>query len=229
MDRLGLFAKYWQPGMVKRRLAASIGDYNASQVYYECLKIILSRLENVCTERVLAYTPASQHAEFVKLSAVGWTLQVQSDGNLGERMFDFFSSAWDEGGERVVLMGSDSPTLPVQYVHDAFAALQRAEVVLGPTSDGGYYLIGLSRSNRHLFEEIQWSTSRVWGQTIEILERLGCSYETLPKWYDVDNHSDLIRLSRELSSLNTREPVWADLRKVVEKNIQLSNGGNIQL
>ena len=143
-------------------------------------------------------------------------------------MFDFFSRTWDEGGERVVLMGSDSPTLPIQYVHDAFAALQRAEVVLGPTSDGGYYLIGLQRPNRHLFEGIQWSTSRVWGQTIEILERLGCSHETLPKWYDVDDHSDLIRLSRELSSLDNQEPIWTDLRKVVEKNIQLSNGGNSQ-
>jgi len=112
----------------------------------------------------------------------------QCDGDLGERLADFFAPQFERGAKRVVSR-SDSPTLPLDSVSSAFAQLHSADVVIGPATDGGYYLIGTSRHLPQLFADLRWSSADVLQQTTRGLERpqkLGL----LPLWYDVDTLDD---------------------------------------
>ena len=123
------------------------------------------------------------------------------------------------GAASVVILGTDSPSVPVAYVQQAFAALQRREVVLGPSEDGGYYLIGLRRDLPQLFEGIAWSTTRVWQQTTDRLATTSAadSYEILPAWYDVDDIEDLSRLTRELSTMQGGDPALTGLLRQLRR------------
>jgi glycosyltransferase A (GT-A) superfamily protein (DUF2064 family) len=96
---------------------------------------------------------------------------------------------------------SDGPTVPAAYLEQAIARLQEADVVLGPSEDGGYYLIGLKQARPELFRDIEWSTERVTAQTLARIHTLGLNGALLPSWYDVDRPADLDRLRVELATL----------------------------
>jgi glycosyltransferase A (GT-A) superfamily protein (DUF2064 family) len=197
--------------------------------------------------RVLAYAPAERAVEFAALvrcagGGRSWLMQPQSAGDLGVRMDRFFRDSLELGAERVVLIGSDSPTLPVEFVHQAFDELRDREVVLGPSDDGGYYLIGLARAVGSavrtdvpgqdelaalgpqsgpypfaaLFDGIPWSTPQVWPRTITRLDRQGYSYAVLPTWYDVDEPADLDRLREELRRVTADESLGILRQRVSE-------------
>ena len=201
MDDFGIFAKYWEPGRVKTRLAVDLGFAAASELYREFLVTLVRRFAKCADMRTLVYTPDESADEFMKLAGDCWSVEPQSQGCLGTRMTAFFDHRFEQNAERVVLIGSDSPSLPIKYVESAFRALHSSDVVLGPTDDGGYYLIGASQKVGGIFEAIDWSTDRVWEQTIARAEALSLSYETQPGWYDVDDGNDLKRLGIELAEV----------------------------
>ncbi len=212
-----MFAKYWEPRQVKTRLAASLGPIAASELYRGFVATLAHRFREMGDRRVIGFTPAERRAEFADLGGSHWELQSQSQGHLGERLAQFFDEAFRRGAGRVVLIGSDSPTLPVSYVERAFQRLAECDVVLGPTDDGGYYLVGASRPVNVMFHDIDWSTPRVWEQTIARLAQHQLTYETLPPWYDVDELPDLQRLQGELSQMQADELPWQDLRNAVNE------------
>jgi hypothetical protein len=214
MDQLGMFAKYWEPGRVKTRLAAAIGDQAASSLYRRFVLTLVQRFADVGQRRVLAYTPAERQTEFESLAAEDWQLAAQAGGNLGERMQAYFANAFRSGATRVVLIGSDSPNLPLDYVNDAFQQLDDAPVVLGPADDGGYYLVGAAGSVPPIFAGIQWSSPQVWAQTLNRLRDADCPYGVLPVWYDVD---DLASLRQVYQDLADREPLDEPLRHLREE------------
>ena len=113
-------------------------------------------------------------------------------------MEHYFSAALAAGGDRVVLLGSDSPNVPVAYVEQAFDALKRNDTVLGPTADGGYYLVGVRGRVPPIFAGVAWSTPQVWEQTATRLRAANCTFAELPVWYDVDDAADLRRLRDDL-------------------------------
>lgn len=194
---LGVFAKHWTPGQVKTRLAGSIGNEQAAEVYRSFVETTLVRLNQLQLTRTLAISPPN-HREAFESIATGWNITNQSDGDLGERMLRFFAGRFQEGHERVVLLGTDSPHVPLEYVEEAFELLIENEAVFGPTEDGGYYLVGLSRRTDHLFEDIPWSTPKVWPTTKLRLQEAGMSHATVSAWYDVDTREDLERLGVDL-------------------------------
>lgn len=211
--QLGIFAKFWQPGAVKTRLAASIGDEAAAGLHRRFVQTLLRRFASAADKQLLCYAPADAGPRFLELDLGSWQLEPQSAGDLGARMQHFFGSTLKpplplgegRGGglasisaSRVVLIGSDSPDLPQEFVQQAFDKLHQYPVVLGPTRDGGYYLIGLSQTIPPIFESIPWSTPAVWPQTIARLESLLLEYHVLPQWYDVDDATDLRRLYHTL-------------------------------
>lgn len=198
MRQFGIFAKYWEPGRVKTRLAATLGAAPASEVYRAFLDCLLERFAATADRRVLAYTPAEREAEFAQLAAGRFELESQSTGDLGERMQAYFAQARQSGSERTVLIGSDSPSLPAPYVELAFERLADTPCVLGPSRDGGYYLLGLSGELPPIFAGLPWSTDRLLELTRARLEAAGCSWSELPEWYDVDDAEDLAELRREL-------------------------------
>lgn len=202
MRRLLIFLKYPTPGRVKTRLAESLGAEAASAVYRACVELTLERLTPLRHETVLCIDPPGAVGRARRWLGSGWAFQPQRGGTLGERLAQATASSFAEGAAPVVVIGTDSPWLDAGRVEAAFDALTRAELVLGPTEDGGYYLVGCSRAAPELFAGIAWSTSGVLAQTLAKAGALGLSVERLPTGYDVDRLTDLHRFMNSLR----REP-----------------------
>jgi len=215
--QLGVFAKYWQPGAVKTRLGTDIGHDRASELYHVFLLTICRRFEAVGDRCVLAYTPDDRYGDFEELAGLTWELERQSTGDLGCRMRDHFAAAFQKDADAVVLIGSDTPTLPLELIEQAFDLLAEYRVVLGPSSDGGYYLVGASGGVPPIFSGISWSSPHVWSETIGLLDKAGLSFGTLPEWYDVDDQSTLNRLYKELKETHRSSPPLADLWDAVHR------------
>jgi rSAM/selenodomain-associated transferase 1 len=188
---LGIFGKQPVPGQVKTRLAAGLGDDAAAAIHEAMLFDTLEtwRSEAILTpggRRVLVYAPADAGPWFDARVPEAFALQPQVEGDLGDRMRGFFAGEFEDGASRVVLIGSDSPTLDPTLVITAFLCLEGRDVVLGPSTDGGYYLVGARGSVPPIFEGIAWSGPSVLNQTIDQLKDTGLSLAVLPPWYDVD-------------------------------------------
>lgn len=219
MKQLGLFAKYWEPGQVKTRLAASIGDLAASHLHRAFLASSLATFQSFPAERILSYWPPERQSEFAELAGPSWTLWPQQSGNLGARMAAYFAAAANHGQERTVLIGSDSPTLPTATVQEAFDQLKQHDVVIGPARDGGYYLIGCRGANPDIFKEIEWGSGQVFDQTIQRLESSRLSYAVLTPWYDIDRLEDLRTLHQELTDRASPQSPNSDLAAAVNQVI----------
>jgi rSAM/selenodomain-associated transferase 1 len=203
MRVLGIFAKRPVAGAVKTRLAKQTTPEWACEVAAAFLGDTLDRAATVRAERVIAFSPAEARAWFETAATGRFDLQPQVDGDLGRRMQAFFEQQVGRGAKCTVIIGADSPTLPVQYVHDAFEALcLGTDLVLGPASDGGYYLIGFGRLGPapSIFDGTEWSSAHVLAQTVE---RLGPSksLKLLPPWYDVDTLADWQVLCGHIAAL----------------------------
>lgn len=120
---------------------------------------------------------------------------------LGERLEKTFRQVFQEGYKEVVIIGIDSPSLPKKTLDRAFKVLHKKDVVLGPTLDGGYYLLGLVKLHPQLFEGIPWGTGAVYRETVERIKKLGLEWEELELWYDVDTTDDLEFLVRDINQL----------------------------
>jgi rSAM/selenodomain-associated transferase 1 len=191
---------------VKSRLHTALTPGTATALY-RCF--LLDRLDGVVglegVVPVLAFTPAEALPAAVALAPPDFRLVAQRGTGLGARLIALFDELLEKGYGAVVVMDSDSPTLPVSYVAEAVTTLEteKADVVLGPTEDGGYYLIGLRSSAPPLFEDVPWSTQKVLDVTLDRARRLGLRVHLLPQWFDVDTEVDLGRLRRSLSTDTT--------------------------
>lgn len=199
MRVLGLFAKEPRSGLVKTRLAAQTSAAWAAEVADAFLRDLLDRLSTIDAQRLLAFAPPGAEAFFSAVAGARYGLIPQSEGHLGQRLSTFFAGQFP-GAQAVVVVGSDSPTLPLEYVQQAFDELQRAEVVLGPALDGGYYLIGCRRLPP-IFEGIRWGTANVLAETIARLTSADWRLALLPPWYDVDTREDWQMLCGHIAAL----------------------------
>jgi rSAM/selenodomain-associated transferase 1 len=171
--------------MAKTRLAGP-PEWGA-EVARAFLLDTISRLSVIEATPLLVYTPAEARDGFLQLiGEQPWGAIKQSEGDLGARLRAFFSEMFTLSVDHVVVIGSDSPTLPVAYIEQAFTLLADSDVVLGPATDGGYYLIGCARHVPEIFEGIDWSSDRVLAQTIGRLSDPTIRLVLLPPWYDVD-------------------------------------------
>ncbi|NLF69437.1 MAG: glycosyltransferase [Candidatus Anammoximicrobium sp.] len=217
MDQFGICAKYWQPGKAKTRLGATVGHAAASGLSKRFLDTLLRRFRGVAQRRVLAYTPPERRAEFAALAAGAWSLEAQAGEDLGQRMQHYFAAAFRNGVRRVVLIGSDTPTLPLEYVNKAFDLLKTYPVVLGPADDGGYYLVGTAGQVPPIFTDVAWSTPLVWSQTQSRLQAAGVRCGVLPAWYDVDDLAALRRMDQELAAQPVLDAALGALRKDIAR------------
>ncbi len=187
---LGIFAKQPRPGQVKTRLSAAVSPEWAAQVAEAFLRDAVHRLGLLADRRVLAFTPHDARPYFTEIVGGRFVLIAQSEGDLGSRMAALFSSQFHAGADAVVLLGTDSPTMPIAFIEQAFTELKSADIVLGPATDGGYYLIGCRRLLA-VFNDVAWSSSRVLEDTVKCLNRTpGLRLALLPPWYDVDTPDD---------------------------------------
>jgi rSAM/selenodomain-associated transferase 1 len=183
---LGLFTKQPLAGEVKTRLAAGSSPKWAAGVATAFLLDLLERLSQVNARRVLAFAPAEAASYFADLAQGRFLLTPQEEGDLGRRMAAFFTAQLQATPRAIVVLGTDAPTVPLALIEQAFSELDRADVVLGPATDGGYYLVGCAQRVPPIFDGIAWSSSRVLEQTVARLGGAGGRLALLPPWYDVD-------------------------------------------
>ncbi len=187
-----IFAKNPIPGKVKTRVTPHITPTDAAELYKAFIVDIVSNtLILKCDRIVIAYTPLNAETSFHEICGQSINYIPQEGYDLGERMKNAFRYTFDKGSKRTVIIGTDSPTLPLSYIRKAFSVLEKVPITIGPTFDGGYYLVGLSEQNNDIFDGVEWSTSRVFSQTLTRIKALNKQFYLLPPWYDVDTPEDL--------------------------------------
>jgi rSAM/selenodomain-associated transferase 1 len=188
---LAIFAKQPIPGQVKTRLCPPLNDATAAALYLESLMETVERMQQG-NNYDLALCYAGDQQWFVD-TFPGILLNVQQGNDLGERMARALNDFLTQGYLRVVLIGSDVPDLPEDIVGRAFNALESVDLVLVPTVDGGYCLVGESNHHPQLFENISWSSESVLVETLEKAKVLKISSELLAEWEDLDDIAALQR------------------------------------
>jgi rSAM/selenodomain-associated transferase 1 len=193
-------AKRPAPGQTKTRLTPPLSPTQAAALYECFLQDTLDLMRRVPkTQPIIAYLPEEAKAYFTEL-APDFEYILQQGPDLGARLDNALTHYLHLGYEHVAIMNSDGPTLPVDCLVAAFEALaDEADVVLGPSDDGGYYLIGLKRPAPRLLREVQMSTSTVTADTLALAAAERLRVHLLPTWYDVDDADALARLVTELS------------------------------
>jgi rSAM/selenodomain-associated transferase 1 len=191
-------AKRPMPGRTKTRLTPPLSPAQAAALYECFLQDTLDLIRRVPqTQPVIAYLPQDAETYFTEL-APDFECILQQGQDLGARLDNALIHYLQLGYRHVAIMNSDSPTLPVDYLAAAFEALAgEADMVLGPSDDGGYYLIGLKRPAPRLLREVQMSTSTVTADTLTLAAKERLRVKLLPAWYDVDDAEALVRLSTE--------------------------------
>jgi rSAM/selenodomain-associated transferase 1 len=201
MRTFGVFCKHPHPGQVKTRLAEHIGPENAVSLAAAFLDDVAFIFRSAGERRMLGYWPAESAPFFDPFTRLGYELWPQPEGDLGSRIAAFFAETLQTGDNRAVLIGSDSPTIPMEYVDMAFEQLEKSDCVIGPATDGGFYLLGLRQTAPAMFQNIVWSGSSVLSQTVQRITDAGLSLSLLPPWYDVDDVDDLWMLAGHIRAM----------------------------
>jgi uncharacterized protein len=205
---IAIMAKAPRVGEAKTRLVPPLSEADAAALSACFIRDAAANIESAARQAAIdgyiAFAPAGAEAEFRPLLARDTRLLPSRRPGLAASLYDAAADLLGAGYGAVCLVNSDSPTLHPGILVAAAEALFPAGdlLVLGPAEDGGYYLIGLKRAHRRLFEDIAWSTPQVFGQTEERARELGLAVTRLPMWYDVDDTSTLERLRSELRRTN---------------------------
>jgi rSAM/selenodomain-associated transferase 1 len=195
-NALVILTKTPQPGQSKTRLVPPLSYTEAADL---ARALLIDQVENLArfdgARLFIAFTPEEAAGYFEGFIVQGFTCFAQRGQSLGERMSHAFEHLFASRFANVILIGSDLPALPVRFFQQAYAWLEKsADVVLGPSADGGYYLVGMKRMVATIFDDIGWSGADVLSQTINKLDDLGLKHELLSEWYDIDTVKDLERL-----------------------------------
>ncbi len=200
---VAIFCKTPSPGFSKTRLSPPLRPEECSLLstcFIQDLTSTIAEATATTGDSAFAvYTPEGSETALRKLLPLRFQLQLQCDGDFGTRLHHAASALLNGGHAGAILVNSDSPTLPVEILRKAIAAVRCQDaVVLGPAIDGGYTLIGLSQPHPRMFADISWSTSDVYGQTLQRAAELKLPVIELPRWYDVDDAETLRMLEAEL-------------------------------
>ncbi|TDG34832.1 glycosyltransferase [Pedobacter changchengzhani] len=187
-----IFVKNAVKGKVKTRLAATLGNNVAFNVYLDLLKHTEKCTHLLNVKKIVYYS------DFIESEDI-WTedvyeKQLQNGADLGERMQNAFEYAFANEHEHVAIIGSDCFEITPEIIEDAFKQLAYCDVVVGPALDGGYYLLALKTAHKALFQNIKWSTDQVLNQTLHLCHKMGLKTIELQTLSDIDNEHDLKRI-----------------------------------
>jgi rSAM/selenodomain-associated transferase 1 len=199
---LVIMAKQPAVGQAKTRLSPPLTAGQAAALYEAMLRDTIELVAGLEDVRLaIAVTPPEAIEAFRSVGPPGAILLPVAGADIGDCLIQTLGALLAAGHSSAIAINSDGPTLPAAYLQQAVDRLGGADLVLGPSEDGGYYLVGLKQPHPELFSGIEWSTERVTAQTLDRAERLGLSVALLPPWYDVDTPADLDRLRAELATL----------------------------
>ncbi len=197
---INIFAKSPIPGTVKTRMRPPLSVEECLELYLALVRHtveVVRSLDSPDIEKFVFLTgspeDASRYAMELGISE-DVRIEIQSDGDLGNRMIHALEKQFRDGFLKVLFIGTDSPLLKAEDLEAAIEELTEHPVVIGPTEDGGYYLIGFSACLPSILRGIEWGSPLVYLQTLELLERHGLPWKRLKEGFDVDNFEDLTRL-----------------------------------
>lgn len=182
-----VFVKNIILGKVKTRLAKTIGDVGAFNIYYELFSITEKASQEVDVDRHIYFSDVIIPSKWENDKKL-----VQEGEDLGIRMRNAFQNGFNEGYENIILIGSDLPNISKEIIDSGFDAVQKNEVVFGPAEDGGYYLVGMSKMNPSIFEDKPWSQSGLLDVTLTQLKKQNKSIGLIKTLNDIDTFEDLI-------------------------------------
>jgi rSAM/selenodomain-associated transferase 1 len=197
-EQLIVFSRYPEPGTTKTRLAKVLGDQGAAKMQKKLTEHTLLQVRQFLHLNPLNVIISYEGGSLVQIQewlGPDFNYQEQRSGDLGQRMHGAFTAAFQQGHKRIVIIGTDCPGLQARHLVQAFACLHHKDLVLGPATDGGYYLIGLSRSEKALFEKVPWGTDTVLANTLAIAKQKNLSIALLEPLSDVDRPEDLKHLN----------------------------------
>lgn len=177
---LAIFLKKPEPGKVKTRLAKDIGEAGAVKAYISLYETVIREVSPGAWDIMLFISQSTEGFD-----VYSYIKEVQSTGDLGHKMLDAFQRMLVKY-DAAIIIGSDCPYITTTHIEEAYQALETNDLVLGPTIDGGYYLIGLKKPISELFENINWSTETVFEETIAVSSKLGLTYHLLQELTDID-------------------------------------------
>jgi uncharacterized protein len=185
-----IFTRYPEPGKTKTRLIPALGENGAAQLHRRMAEYTVEQARSVSCAIEIWYVGGTKE---LMQDWLGKDLcyREQPAGDLGDRMCGAFRSAFEQGYQPVMIIGTDCPGITTAILAQGFAELQNQVVAIGPAIDGGYYLIGLQRLVPELFQGITWSTSTVFSETVAITDRLQLPTYLLPSLPDIDLPADL--------------------------------------
>ena len=188
-------------GMVKTRLVPPLSHAEAATLASCFARDTVTNVRRVVPSVIVAYAPADGREALEAILTKDNLLWLEQRGaDLGARLEAAAAHAASLKFAPIIIVGTDSPTLPLSFIESAINSLSAGEsdIALGPTEDGGYYLVGLRQVVGNLFQNIAWSTPLAYEQTIHNAARRGLHILELPRWYDVDTPADLLRLRDEI-------------------------------
>lgn len=184
-----IFIKNPKKGYVKTRLAETVGNDKAYQTYLKLLDYTIEIAGQVNAKKQIWYSSFVDDED--GYGGSDFEKKLQQGENLGSRMSRAFQKGFEDEFEKVLIIGSDCPGISKHIIEDGFKRLEQNEVVIGPSEDGGYYLIGSKQFTPEIFGEIPWSTENVYPETIRILKENKLCYSLLPTLNDIDTEEDL--------------------------------------
>ncbi len=202
---------------MKSRLASVIGDEPAAKLYRDFIMQMLSNFKTGDFRLYICFHPKSALKGLKEWLGNKHHYIPQKGKELGERMRNGFIEAFSMGHKSVVLIGSDIPDLPLEFVEEAFTSLKKKDAVIGPALDGGYYLIGFKDKtfSPQVFDGMAWSTDTVFDETMQALKKLRRKVHTLPYQRDIDTVEDLRNLSNPPNPPSQKEMVGGRFRRKI--------------
>ena len=203
-------AKVPTAGTVKTRLQPFFSPEQCAQLAECFLLDTVSKAECLRNQIIIAYTPLENLDILRRKLPSQKTFIEQKGASLGDRMFNAFQFAFSQDPGATVMIGTDSPTFPSEFLQQAFENLRENDAVLGETEDGGFYLIGLRTPRKEIFKNVQWSSPQTFGQTVGNIKKLGLKLSLLPICFDVDLPADVEKLRKNLVETRTIAPLTFD-------------------
>ncbi len=216
---LAVMTKAPQAGRVKTRLVPPLTPEEAAELNKCFLRDTAAAISNAAGADtacgIAVYTPVGAESAYTDILPADFSLLPQRGDKFGERLYLALEDLFKCGFDSVCLIDSDSPTVPAENFAQAVELLSASEdrVVLGPSDDGGYYLVGMKKPHRHLFEKIDWSTERVLNQTVQRAAEIDLEVKLLPTGFDVDDDAGLRRLRNELLGDQADDSVAPNTRR----------------
>jgi len=219
-DSLIIFLRHPKNGQVKTRLAKTTSQEFATKFYKLCAEQIIQTTKDISgINRFAFYSNQSEKKEVISWWGDKFSFISQEGDDLGTRMKNAFDKVFSTGSPKVIIIGTDIPELSKKIIFDAFNHLDENDVAIGPSRDGGYYLLGIKNMHSKLFDGIEYSTSSVLNETITKVKELGLSFQLLPVLSDVDTEEDLIDWMNSSSNTSFKKEIKISYKSIREKQL----------